>query len=263
MFSCLQRKTDKSQGAISNAQKADQVSKEKQDANPQVKRQKVAVFGGSFDPITNAHLNVVSEIAHSGLVDEVWIVPCGPRPDKPSLSTPGIERTMMCHLSVESVFSHNFGVKVCDIETKLPRALGTLSLMRKLAKEYPDIDFYFVVGRDLIVPMNDWDDVDYLEDPKGAGKVLVKTEKFLVMDRPGYESNEPLPPNFVPLVLPEGLTQVSMNLSSSEIRKRIANDYRLVQNGASHIDYYACVEGLVPSSVIRHIRRQKLYIPSN
>ena len=39
-------------------------------------------YGGSFNPITNAHLNCAAEIIHSKLADEVWIVPCGARPDK-------------------------------------------------------------------------------------------------------------------------------------------------------------------------------------
>ena len=56
---------------------------------------RVAVYGGSFDPITNAHLTCISEIIHSGSVDEVWIVPCGPRPDKPSLRTSALERLIM------------------------------------------------------------------------------------------------------------------------------------------------------------------------
>jgi len=48
---------------------------------------RVAVYGGAFNPITNAHLNVASEIVHSELADEVWIVPCGNRSDKPELAT--------------------------------------------------------------------------------------------------------------------------------------------------------------------------------
>lgn len=45
-------------------------------------KKRVAVYGGSFNPITNAHLNCAAEIIHSKLADEVWIVPCGTRPDK-------------------------------------------------------------------------------------------------------------------------------------------------------------------------------------
>lgn len=33
---------------------------------------------------------------HSGCADEVWLVPCGPRPDKPKLKTPALDRYCMC-----------------------------------------------------------------------------------------------------------------------------------------------------------------------
>eukprot|EP00298_Acanthocystis_sp_HF-20_P010002 c18617_g1_i1.p1 GENE.c18617_g1_i1~~c18617_g1_i1.p1 ORF type:complete len:234 (+),score=78.61 c18617_g1_i1:32-733(+) len=224
---------------------------------------KVAVLGGSFDPITNAHLNVASEIVHSRLVDQVWIVPCGPRPDKPSLKTSVMDRYIMCQLSVESVFSHNFGVQVSDIEVGLPRALGTLSLMRKLGSTYPHMEFYFVIGEDLIEQLPEWDDVDYVEDPKGAGRVLMKTEKFLVMERPGFKSDKELENNFIRLSLPHDATIVSTLLSSSEIRKRVQHGYQRVQKNANQHDAYHGVEGLLPAPVVSYMKRYKLYIPSS
>ena len=44
---------------------------------------RIAVLGGSFDPITTGHLKVACEIIHTRKADEAWIVPCGARPDKP------------------------------------------------------------------------------------------------------------------------------------------------------------------------------------
>ena len=52
----------------------------------------IAVLGGSFDPITDGHLKCACEIVHARKAQEVWIVPCGPRPDKPSLRTSALER---------------------------------------------------------------------------------------------------------------------------------------------------------------------------
>ena len=117
---------------------------------PTPHRKRVCVYGGSFNPITTAHLNVAAEsscarlrilrseawqasvcsasasasasaiqrnilptytcaVMHSKLVDEVWITPCGPRPDKPSLKTSMIHRLVMCHLAVDTTFGSRFG----------------------------------------------------------------------------------------------------------------------------------------------------------
>ena len=78
---------------------------------------RVAVFGGSFNPVTNAHLNCAAEIIHSKLADEVWLVPCGARPDKASLKTSYLHRMIMCHLAVDTTFGSRFGVRVSSEES--------------------------------------------------------------------------------------------------------------------------------------------------
>ena len=120
-------------------------------------RKRIAIFGGSFNPITNAHLNCAAEIIHSKLADEVWITPCGARPDKASLKTPGLHRLIMCHLAVDTTFGSRFGVKVCDEEMKEPRNIPTIILMRRLKAKHPSYDFSFVVGSDLIPTLHEWD----------------------------------------------------------------------------------------------------------
>ena len=50
---------------------------------------KVAILGGSFDPPTISHLQLASETLNScSEINEVWIVPCGDRPDKKLGATP-------------------------------------------------------------------------------------------------------------------------------------------------------------------------------
>jgi hypothetical protein len=104
--------------------------------SPVKKRTRVAVLGGSFDPITDGHLKMACEIINSRCADEVWIVPCGPRPDKPSLRTPVFHRYIMCHLAVNTTFGARYPVKVCDFEVHEPKALATFHLMARLKREY-------------------------------------------------------------------------------------------------------------------------------
>jgi nicotinic acid mononucleotide adenylyltransferase len=78
--------------------------------------------------------------------DEVWLIPCGPRPDKPSLKTPAIHRLIMCHLAVNSSFGSTFPMKVNDIEIQEGRALSTYELMSRLKEGHPEINFVFVIG---------------------------------------------------------------------------------------------------------------------
>jgi len=200
---------------------------------------RVAILGGSFDPITNGHLVSACEIIHASKADEVWIVPCGVRPDKPSLRTPYRERLLMCQMSVDVTFGSGFPVRVCDIEMLEDKALVCYDLMHRLMEEYPDKEFSFVIGSDLYTGLKDWDEGARLE-------WLLDECKWLVFDRPGFDMPVEVPPNFTMVNAMKGCTLASQELSSSEIRRRIKIDMSMV-------------DGLVPPAVLAHIKRYRTY----
>jgi nicotinate-nucleotide adenylyltransferase len=183
-------------------------------------RKRIAVLGGSFDPITDGHLKCACEIIHSRCADEVWLTPCGPRPDKPSLKTPVLHRLIMCHLAVNTTFGARFPVYVKDHEAHLEEAMATYHLIEKLQRDDPAADFLFVVGTDLLPGIKDWDAPGV---PDAGRKLWDGFAKFLVVDRPGYSMMADLPANFISMVPHESdnITLVGDQLSSSEIRLRL------------------------------------------
>jgi nicotinate (nicotinamide) nucleotide adenylyltransferase len=222
----------------------------------------IAIFGGSFDPITNAHLTSACEILHHRKADEVWLVPCGPRADKPSLKTPAIHRLIMCHLAVNSSFGSTFPMKVNDIEIREGRALSTYELMSRLTDEHPDYNFVFVVGSDLIGQIREWTD-PVIED---HGEKLWNECAFLGLHRPGHTQDfAELPPNFRWLDDFSSGNQkiVTQELSSSEIRGRMGikdsqkfGEYERAKMTARN---FRKIEGLMPAAVVAHILRNDLY----
>ena len=58
-------------------------------------RKSIAIMGGSFDPPTVAHLQVAAETFNKLTFDEIWLVPCGFRPDKTHISAPHHRLTML------------------------------------------------------------------------------------------------------------------------------------------------------------------------
>ena len=79
------------------------------------KIKKVGVLGGSFDPPTISHLQLCSEALNILKFDEVWMVPCGNRPDK-ALRTPGHMRMQMVRLAIDDYFPKGYPVKPNDVE---------------------------------------------------------------------------------------------------------------------------------------------------
>lgn len=194
---------------------------------------KIAILGGSFDPITDAHLKIAAEIIHAQMADGVWIVPCGPRQDKALIASP-LERYLMCNLAVDSSFGSRFPVKVKDFEIFEEEAIPTYFLLQRLGREYPDCEFRIVVGADLIPQIKDWHE----------GEKLWQEGQFLVIPRLGF-GKQKLPKNFAWLEAAD-LQLAHTQLSSTEIRKRLKKDISLV-------------DGLVPSTVLAHIIRYGLY----
>ncbi|MFZ4768410.1 MAG: nicotinate-nicotinamide nucleotide adenylyltransferase, partial [Roseimicrobium sp.] len=59
---------------------------------------RIALFGGSFNPPGVHHQHIAELLARR--FDEVRVVPCGPRPDKPEVNTvPAVFRAALCDLA--------------------------------------------------------------------------------------------------------------------------------------------------------------------
>lgn len=217
-------------------------------------RPRVAILGGTFDPMTDAHLKCAAEVVHTGVADAVWIVPCGPRPDKTSLTTHSLDRLVMAHSGVQGTFSAEFPVYVIGIEAGLRCALTTPNLMAKLRMVHPEYDFAFVIGTDLLCQIPHWDAGD--QDPQW----YLQTD-FIVLKRPNYPVLEEWihRDNVHILDSPvHGHAGVSINTSSTEVRRRIA---RTVAGSFTRLTGHVTdsIEGLCALSTINHIQRYGIY----
>jgi len=237
-------------------------------------RRRVAIYGGAFDPVTNSHLTCASEIVHSGQADEVWLVPCGPRPDKPGLKTKPLHRYVMTQIAVNTTFTPEFPIKVSDIECFEEEAFFTYDLLCSLRDKNPDSDFVFVIGSDWLqsgTNIASWTskNMNWKEgDPKHivTGDKLLAEFDFLVVQRPGYvverSPDDPtglkrFGPRLQWLSMPDSMTFIEGNLSSTEIRKRTEHSWR-VRDAVEH-HCLNTIEGLVPPGVLAYIRRTRLY----
>mmetsp|Transcript_153952 Transcript_153952/g.271851 ORF Transcript_153952/g.271851 Transcript_153952/m.271851 type:complete len:258 (+) Transcript_153952:61-834(+) len=239
-------------------------------------KKKVALYGGAFDPITNSHMTVVSEIVHSHQADEVWLVPCGPRPDKPNLKTPAVERYCMCQIAVNSQFSPGFPVQVSNIDITKEEAAHTYDMLRELQEKNPDCDFSFVIGSDWLQPGTDisqWESKNPEWKPGDTsvpkkiitGHKMLQEFAFLVIQRPGYDvpptEGDPtglkkFGPRMEWMQMPAGFTFIEGNLSSTEVRKRIKKSYE--ETKSTNLTMRS-VDGLIPLGVLGFIYRSGLY----
>lgn len=212
---------------------------------------RVAIYGGAFDPPTVDHMRLAAQILRAESIDEVWLTPCGPRPDKPSMITPTHDRWAMCHVAVNGFFPPELKVSVCDVDVHRKEAMFTYDLLKLLSREFgPSYSFSFVIGTDWLQPGTDlrkWESVEGV-----TGQLLVQEFDFLVLQRPGYPVEGDLSqfgPRFKYVNVDGGFEIIEGNGSSTAVRTRLR----------ATRDIYS-IAGLVPSGVLGYIKRQNLYV---
>ena len=109
---------------------------------------KVLLFGGSYNPIHQGHINAALNVSNFLKCDEVWLIPRKYNYDG-SLLLDGKHRIKMMELALEDLT--NF--KICDIELKDKdkKLIYTYNTAKLLKRRYKDkYQFYFLIGADQL-----------------------------------------------------------------------------------------------------------------
>jgi nicotinate-nucleotide adenylyltransferase len=185
---------------------------------------KVGILGGTFDPPHYGHLLIANEVLSKLNLDEVWFMPNQEPPHKKkSESVENQERLQMLELSIKG----NEAFKIEKIELERSGPSFTVDTMRILNEMYPNHQFYFIIGADMIEYLPKWHKIDE----------LIELVQFVGVERPEYSLKTDYPITYVDVP--------AIDVSSSMIRKR-------VQQGMT-------VRYLLPDPVIDFIRENHLY----
>ena len=124
-----------------------------------VKKSKVGLLGGSFNPPHLGHVGIVRYLLNQKKVDAIWVIPCLEHPFDKAL-VPFEHCFKMCGLAFEE-FGDKIGVK--DVEKKLGGKSYTLRTVEHLQKEFPEIDFVLIVGEDAAKESATWKSIEVLK----------------------------------------------------------------------------------------------------
>lgn len=188
---------------------------------------RIGIFGGTFDPIHNGHLQVAEEVKRVLRLDRLLVVVANEpwqKQDRPV--TPAGDRYAM----VVAALADHPGLEACRIELDRGGPSYTVDTVRELLVGQPDAELFVVVGADVVGGLDSWHEESALRD-------LVT---LAVVDRPGA-APVATPPGWCTVLVPVE----PLDVSSTGLRTRL-------EQGES-------VSGTVPASVIRCISQRDLY----
>ena len=163
---------------------------------------RIAIFGGSFDPIHTAHVVVVKEALKELHIDMVIVVPTYLNPFKSSFYLNPETRFKL----LEKVFKDFDKVQICDYEINQQKTSYSIDTVNYLKNLYNPSKIYFIIGEDNLKTLDKWHEIDKLKE-------LVE---FVIATRKGFESKKAK--EFKNL-------DVDIDISSSSLRDKINFDY--------------------------------------
>ena len=182
---------------------------------------RLGLYGGSFDPIHHGHLILARQALEDLSLDRIIFIPAAESPFKLNHScASAADRFAMVQFAVEA--EPAFLVDPLEIDRQAPSY--TIDTARAYHAQHPGDRLFFLVGEDHVAALPKWNEFEEL------GRLV----QFAILSR----SDQPLKVGY-PVV------RRRFDLSSTEIRNRVANDLP--------ISY------LVPEKVLRYIQKRELY----
>lgn len=122
---------------------------------------KVLLYGGTFDPPHNGHLNNLRAAAARVQPDKVVVMPAGLSPFKQKTSAPGALRLEMCScfhaLEEDADAIPQLEVSGWEIEqAEAGHRNYTVLTVEKLAREAPGAQLYLAIGSDMLLSFDGW-----------------------------------------------------------------------------------------------------------
>ena len=190
--------------------------------------QRIGLFGGSFDPVHNAHLALAESALLALQLDQLRFIPAGQPWQKTRAMTPAVHRVAMLQLAI----AHEPRFVLDRIEIDRAGPSYTLDTVQALRAQHPTTQWVLLIGQDQHAALHTWHD----------WQTLITLVELAVANRPGVV---PTPHAGLPGVAHRRVPLPLLDISSTDLRARVARGADISQH--------------VPPDVARYIESHRLY----
>lgn len=187
-------------------------------------RRKIGILGGTFNPPHLGHLIIADQVRDQlGLEKIIFLPSANPPHAKGKTTIDAKHRVRMVEkaIELESQFELDF--------TEINRGgkSFTFDTIKSLTEQNPDIEYYFIIGADMVEDLPSWYKIDE----------LVNLVQIVAVNRPQYSVETAFPLIFIDVP--------NIEISSSTIRQKISDQ--------------CSVKFLLPDKVLEYIEAEGLY----
>ena len=196
--------------------------------------QRIALYGGTFDPVHIGHLEVARRVSQLFEIEKVLFIPAQVAPHKIGRPvTEPIHRYAMLALATQN----DPQLSISTFELDAPDRRYTVDTIANFQRALGDsTELFFIMGADSWAEITTWREWER----------LLAMINFIVVTRPGYEPGTGLQENArAPNLF---FTDVVMNDVSATNIRRLARE--------RHFDELA---GLLPEPVLEYIKKYEIY----
>jgi len=216
-------------------------------------RPNFAIFGGSFNPPHQGHVELIRAVLSEAQVDHVFAVPANRSPFKSG--PPSLPGDLRCDM-MRTALRDNARTTVLDWEITRPAPSYSVHTVEALRAACPQADLHFVMGSDVFRTFRDWHRADRILDLAG----------LIVLDR--ADGGEPMgsDPQAWAALLPERWKASACKVSSAELADAQGRTLvRLLRTAipaisSSHIREAQALEAVPPGArdMLRHYLASQL-----
>ena len=202
----------------------------------------VGIFGGTFDPFHNGHLQLVRSVLKLGILEQIYLMPNYIPPHKPQPVADDRDRLAMINL----VCAHEQNIFPLDFEIRRKSVSYTFETVSKLSEDerFSNTRITLLIGMDSLINFTSW--YHYEQLLQQVNLVVARRPHYDLADLDqclksritGTEKFSPFDAGQILLV-----DNPSVDLSSSEIRSHKFNS----------------IDNLIPPYIIDYIKQHRIY----